>query len=138
MNYGWRGFTFDLPSGLDDESVLTFLHRRDGAVDLNLTVTRDALRGTLDAYLADAVGQMTKEVSGYRLVSKTPRAIAGRDGFVLEHTTTGKDGDGLCILQAYVPDGGHVLIVTGTVTQSERAQLLTAFDGVVNSLRARA
>jgi hypothetical protein len=135
MDCGWRGFRFDLPTGLDDETVLTFVSRKGGAVDLNVTFTRDAVKGKLEAYLADAVEQMKTQLSGYRLVDKTEKKIAGKDGFVLEHTTTSKDGATLRMLQAYVPDGDDVVIITGTSADADRARLQKHFDGIVSSLK---
>jgi hypothetical protein len=135
MDYAWRSLRFDLPAGLDDESVLTFLARKGGAVDLNLTFTRDRLSGKLELYLADAVEQMKKQLSGYQLVDRQARKIAGKDGFVLEHSTTAKNGAALCMLQAYLPDGEELVIVTGTAAGTERARLLKAFEAVVGSLK---
>lgn len=135
MDYAWRTYRFDLPAGLDDESVLTFLSRKGGAVDLNVTISRDHLTAKLDRYLADSVEQMKKQLSGYRLVERTTRAVAGKDAVVLEHGTTAKDGAALRMVQAYVPADGEVLIVTATGPEAERARLLATFDAVVGSLR---
>lgn len=137
MDYGWRALCFDLPAGLDDESVLTFVSRKGGVVDLNLTFTRDTLKGKLETYLADAVEQMKLQLSGYRLLDKKPRKIAGRDGFVLEHSTTSKEGATLRILQAYVPNDEELVIVTGTGAETEHARLAKHFDEVVASIRPR-
>ncbi len=136
MDYLWRTYRFELPAGLDDETVLTFLGKKGGVVDLNLTFTRERAPAKLDRYLADAVEQMKKQLSGYRLVERTARAVAGVDAVVLEHGTTAKDGAGLRMLQAYVPRDGELLIVTATGAEGDRARLAATFDAVLASLRS--
>ena len=133
MDYAWRSWRFDLPAGLSDETVLTFLSRKGAAVDLNLTLTRERLSGKLEPYLVDAIEQMKKQLSGYKLVDKSARKIAGKDGFVLEHSTTAKDGSSLCLMQAYVAEGEELVIITGTAASTERARLHKSFEGVVAS-----
>lgn len=135
MDYAWRSWRFDLPAGLADETVLTFLSRKGAAVDLNVTFTRERLTGKLEPYIVDAVEQMKKQLSGYKLVDKSARKIAGKDGFVLEHSATAKDGASLSMMQAYVAEGEELLIVTGTAAGGERARLHKTFDGVVASLK---
>jgi hypothetical protein len=135
MDYAWRSFRFTLPAGLEDESVLTFLSRKGGAVDLNVTFTRDKLKGKLEPYIADAVEQMKTQLSGYKLVDKQPKNIAGAGAFVLEHGTTAPDGASLRMLQAYVPDGDDLVIITATAAEGERARLQKTFDAIVGSLR---
>jgi hypothetical protein len=138
MEYGWRSFRFDLPAGLEDESVLTFLSRKGEIVDLNLTFTRDKLPkpARIEAYLLEAADQMKAQLSGYRLVSRQSRKLAGRDAFVLEHATTAPDGATLKMLQAYVPDGDEVLIVTATAAEADERRLAKTFEDVITSLRA--
>jgi hypothetical protein len=136
MQYGWRGFSFDLPQGLEDESVLTFIGRDQEKVDLNITVTRDRMEGGFDPYLASAVDDLKKSLSGYKLVDQKPRKIAGTDARVLEHTATNPEGQTLRQLQAYVADGDDVVIITATGHDESRDKLAKAFDGIIESFRA--
>ena len=135
MRYEWRGFAFDLPEGLEDESVLTFLHRQGGQVDVNITLTRDALSGPLESYLGDAVDSLKRSLSAYRLVDQQTRKVAGREARVLEHEATATDGRGLWQKQAYIVDGKDVVIVTVTSRDDERAQGAKTFEDFLASLQ---
>ena len=136
QKYAWRSFSFDLPAGLDDESVLTFLARDGDEVDVNVTITRDDKAGTMDAYLASAVDDLRKSLSAYKLVGQSGRKVAGRDARVLEHSATSPDGKTLCQVQAYIDDGDDVVIVTATGRDDAKARMQALFDKIIESFRA--
>ena len=136
MKYGWRRFSFDLPNDLEDQSVLAFLERKGDEVDVNVTLTAAKLEGSLDAYLAAAVDEVSKSLSGYKLIGKTERKVAGQDVQVLEHSATSPEGKTLCLLQAYIPDGDDVAIVTATGNGDSRARVEELFEGFVGSMRS--
>lgn len=133
MRYEWRGFAFDLPDGLEDESVLTFVHRRADQVDLNITLTRDKLAGPLAGYLADAVDTLKRSLAAYRLVDQRERVVAGKPARLLEHEAKGADGRALRQLQAYIVDGDDVVIATVTALDEERGRAAAAFDAFIAS-----
>lgn len=134
--YGWRSFSFDLPSGLEDESVLTFLARQGTDVRFNVTLSRAPLAGPFEAHLADAIADLKRSLPAYQLVAQTSRKVAGLDARVLEHTTTSAPGVTLRQLQAYVANGSEVLIVTATGRDDERQAFGDAFEHILGSLRA--
>lgn len=136
MKYGWRSFAFDLPDGLEDETVLTFLALRDEAVAFNVTLSRAPLSGTFDAYLAEAVDDLRRSLSAYKLVRQTPRKVGGLDARVLEQTATSPDGETLYQHQAYVANGKEVVIVTATGREDQRDALGKAFEHILESFRA--
>ncbi len=135
MQYGWRRFSFDLPDGLEDESVLTFLALHGEQVAFNITLSRAPLGASFDAYLADAVDDLRRSLSAYKLVGQSSRKVAGLDARVLEHTATSPDGETLCQRQAYVANGKEVLIVTATGREDQKADLAAAFEKILTSFR---
>lgn len=135
MKYGWRSYTFDVPAGLEDESALTFLAFDGDTVSFNVTLTRSALQGTFDAYLAEAIEDLRRSLGSYKLLGQTTRKVAGLDARVLEQTATSPDGETLAQLQAYIANGKEVLIVTATGRMGEKDRLHKAFEHIVSSLR---
>jgi hypothetical protein len=136
MNYGWRSFSFDLPDGLEDESVLTFIGRDGEEVDMNVTFTRDALGGGFDDYLASAVDDLRKSLSAYKLVGQQDTKVGGRAAKLLEHSATSPDGRTLCQMQAYIEDDKDVVIVTATGREEAKSRLQKTFDKIIESFRA--
>lgn len=136
MKYGWRRFSFDLPPGLEDRSVLAFLERKGEEVDVNVTFTASRLDGSFDDFLAATVEGTRKNLSGYKLVGQSDRKVAGADAKVLEHSATAPDGKTLSLLQAFVPDGEDVAIITVTGNGESKARVQELFDSCVGSLRA--
>lgn len=134
--YGWRSFSFDLPRGLEDESVLTFLARQGADVRFNVTLSRAPLAGPFESYLADAIADLKRSLPAYQLVTQTSRQVAGLDASVLEHTTTSSQGITLRQLQAYIANGSEVLIVTATGRDEERLACGDAFEHILGSFRA--
>lgn len=135
MKYGWRTFTFDLPEGLEDESVLTFLALRGETVTFNVTVSREPLRGTFESYLAQVVDDLRRALGAYKLVSESKRKVAGLDAKVLEHTATSPEGETLRQLQAHIANGKEVVLVTATGRDDQRDALARALEHILDSWR---
>jgi hypothetical protein len=133
MKYGWRGYSFDVPEDLDDETVVAFLAREGDTVDYNITVSRDGLDGKLDTYLADAVDELGKSLSGYQLVDQSEAKAGDRSARILNHKAVSPEGDVLKLRQAYIDCGAEVVIVTGTGREGSEEKLGKAFDRILQS-----
>jgi hypothetical protein len=135
MDYHWRSLRFTVPVGFDDDTVVTFLRRRGDVVEVNITMTREALDEPIESYLKTAVSQLGKQLSGYRLAERKDTTVDGAPAVVLEHRATAPDGQGLVMLQAYLPRSGEVHIVTATGRDAVSAQVHTAMSELLASLR---
>ncbi len=121
--YAWRDLRFEAPPGLEDDTLITFA-APDGSH--NVTVTRDALSGPLDAYAraqeaALAARAATKDM---RLQSLD---VDGRVVVIVDRTLPQKRGAALVQRQVFVnPAAGVVAVVTSTATSSaaERARAM--------------
>lgn len=136
MKYGWRSFAFDLPEGLEDETVLTFLSLRGDTVAFNVQLSRAPLGGPLDAYVAEALDDVRRSLSAYQLLGQRTRKVGGLDAHVIEQAATSPDGETLYQRQAYVANGKEVLVVTATGRDTERDALGKAFEHILDTFRA--
>lgn len=134
--YLWRGWRFDPPKGLHDQTVLVLVDKKDGPVGHSVTLTIDDLAGQdLDAYVADQVRELTTTLSGYQLKKKEEKKIGGRKGLVLDQTATSPEGHPVVQRQAYLQDGKQVLVVTATGGEAAKKACDASFDAVVASLQ---
>lgn len=125
--YLWRDLRFDLPQGFDDDSVLSFSH---GGV-VSLTVTRDVLTGTVEAY-ARAQEQAVAQTKQKNYSADGPRAEAG--AVVVDRKFDDPTGS-VVQRQAYKQGGkGVVVVVTGTARAAHADKAKKAVVDVVQSL----
>jgi len=130
--YFWRDLRFDVPAGFDDDSVLTF--QAAGAV--SLTVARDVLAGSVDAYARDQeqAFKATKP-AGYRV--EGPRALDGI-GAVVDRRFDDPGGP-VVQRQAFVAGAkGVVVIVTGTARATAGDAAKKAVVDLVQTLKVGA
>jgi hypothetical protein len=104
---------------------------------MNLTLTREALAGTVDAYArAQESALAAQRVPGYRHIGTAP--IAGREGVVTDRELHDGKKRSLAQRQAFMKVGATVVVITGTGPSSEQGAVRAAVDAVVSSLEAGA
>lgn len=135
MTYRWRNLAFDLPAGLEDDSVLTFVGRTDAHGDINVTCVQDSLEGDLEAYLADAVDDMGRSFPSYQLLEQSSREVAGLGARILEQTIGDAESESLLQFQAYLPHGDGITIFTATGQRAARSQIAAALDDILRTFR---
>jgi hypothetical protein len=134
--YLWRGWRFDPPKDLHDQTVIVLVDKKDGPVSHSVTLTLDELAGQeLDAYVADQVRELSSSLSGYQLKKKDEKKVGGLRAVVLEQTATSPDGAPVLQRQAYVQDSTAVLVVTATSGEGARKACEASFDAVLASLK---
>lgn len=131
--YFWRDLRFDVPAGFDDDSVLTF--QAAGAV--SLTVARDALTGTVDAYAREQE-QAFKATKRAGYTAEGPRAVEGIRGAVVDRRFD-DPGGAVVQRQAFVAGAkGVVVIVTGTARATAGDAAKKAVVDLVQTLKVGA
>ena len=134
--YLWRGWRFDPPKGLHDQTVLVLVDKKDGPVGHSVTLTIDELQGQeLDGYVTEQVRELSTTLQGYQLKKKDEKKIAGLKGYVLEQTATSPEGQPVVQKQAYLQDGKQVLVVTATAGDAAKKACEASFDAVLSSLK---
>ena len=135
MSYRWRKLAFDLPEGLEDDSVLTFVGRTEAHGDINVTCVQDSVDGPLDSYLAEAVDDMGRSFPAYALLEQTSRDVAGLSARILEQSIGDAGGDSLLQFQAYLPHGADITIFTVTGQKAARVQIVATLDDILRTFR---
>jgi hypothetical protein len=130
-SYAWRDLRFDLPAGLDDDTLVTFT-APDGSH--NVTLTRDALPGPLDAY-----ARAQEQALAARTTTKDTRVhaldLGGRSAVVVDRVLPQKRGEALVQRQLFVsPAPGIVAVVTSTSTASSSSRAHEAALALARSL----
>lgn len=129
--YLWRDLRFDLPPGFDDDSVLTFSH----AGVVSLTVTKDFLVGTVDAY-ARAQEQAFAATKQKNYRAEAPKSEGG--AVVVDRAFDDATG-AVAQRQAFKQGGkGVVVVVTGTARAAHADKAKKAVADVVQSLKVGA
>ena len=129
--YLWRDLRFELPQGFDDDSVLTFSH----AGVVSLTVTKDSLTGTVEAY-ARAQEQAFAQTKQKNYKADAPKAEAG--AVVVDRAFD--DASGFVVQRQAFKQGGKgvVVVVTGTARAAHADKAKKAVVDVVQSLKVGA
>lgn len=134
--YLWRGWRFDPPKGLHDQTVLVLVDKKDGPVGHSVTLTIDDLQGQdLDGYVTEQVRELSATLQGYQLKKKEETKIGGAKAVVLDQTATSPEGQPVVQKQAYLQDGKQVLVVTATAGDAGKKACDASFDAVVSSLK---
>lgn len=124
--YAWRELRFTVPKGLDDDTLVAF--RGAGH---SLTIARDKLAGTLDAYART----QEQAVAAQRLpayVADGPKAMG--DAHVVDRTFADAQGGKVFQRQAFVALGSIVAIVTATARDAAIEKAKKNVVDVVQSL----
>jgi hypothetical protein len=136
MPYSWNDLRFDLPAGLVDQTVVTFVD--DAATpSFQVTVTVDG-RGSqaFEAYVEAQLADLARAVPGYSSTARTEdKTGAGRPAIVVEHTARSPEGQAMRQRQAYVDLAGErVAIVTVTHADKDTPRAKVAFASILSSL----
>jgi len=122
----YRGMSFSLPDGFEDQTILTYAGGGAG-----LTVSRDALEGGKPAllrYVSEQIEHIQKQAPGYTVVEQSERNIGERPG-LLVHAKVQK----VVQHQLFVLADKTVHIVA--VTAQSDADAHKALDAIASSLR---
>lgn len=125
--YAWRELRFTVPKGLDDDTLVAF--RGAGH---SLTVARDQLAGTLEAYART----QEQAVAAQRLpsyVADGPKLVD--KAYVVDRTFADAQGGKVFQRQAFVALGKVVAIVTATAREAAVEKAKKSVVDVVQSLR---
>ena len=135
MSYRWRNLAFDLPAGLEDDTVLTFVGRTEAHGDINVTCVQDSLDEAIDPYLAAAVDDMARSFPDYKLLEQSSREVAGLSARILEQSIGDAESESLLQFQAYLPHGKDITIFTATGQKAARSQIVAALDDILRTFR---
>jgi hypothetical protein len=126
--YAWRELRFTVPKGLDDDTLVAF--RGAGH---SLTIARDALTGTIDAYART----QEQAVAAQRLpsyVADGPKVLDGTKAYLVDRTFADAQGAKVFQRQAFVALGKVVAIVTATARNAAIEKAKKSVVDVVQSL----
>jgi len=104
---------------------------------MNLTLMREAVAGTVDAYARSQESALAAQrLAGYRHTGTAP--IAGKDGVVADRELKDSKQRLLVQRQAFLKVDATIVVVTGTAPAAETAAMRAAVDAVVSSLSTSA
>jgi hypothetical protein len=138
MPYAWNGLSFDVPSGLVDQTVVSFVDN-PAAPNFTVTLSKDTRGGTaFGAYVKSQLGELMGSLSGYVAIGETEQVVGGRPAVVVEHRARTPQGITVRQRQAYVDMADAVVILAVTWPDKPNARATEAFDTLLNSIRASA
>jgi len=139
MPYLWNNLRFEIPAGVVDQTVVTFVDD-PSQPSFQLTVTADgrgeqAFTGFVNSQLQD----LAKALPGYQSHGRVDKSIAGKSAVLVEHRARSPQGQQMRQRQAYVDVGERVAIITLTHADTKQAgaqKADAAFDQLLASLSA--
>jgi hypothetical protein len=134
--YFWRDLQLSIPDGLDDDTLLTF---SPPDRSWNLTVTEDALDGTLEAYVrTQEQAFAAHKPPGYAAQRSVTGHINGHTTITADRTLKDARGEPLVQRQIFVALAARVVvIVTVTAPSRLRDRAHGAAQKLVSSLARR-
>lgn len=135
MPYSWNGLSFELPSSVVDQTVLSFVDNPD-APTFTVTVSKDA-RGdaAFPAYVKGQLDDLVRALPGYASSSQEDQSVNGHAAVVVEHKARSPQGTTMRQRQAYVDLGAWVAILAVTWPDKPNPKAREAFDSILKSLR---
>ncbi|MCP4501055.1 MAG: DUF1795 domain-containing protein [Deltaproteobacteria bacterium] len=131
--YYWQNLSFELPAGLHDETVLSFLNDANDP-GYSLTVALDDLDAGLDAYSLEVVRELTEAEAGFSLERREKKKIDGNAAIIMHQSIAAEDVT-MLQKQALVDVGdGKVAVVSITFTEPHAEGALACFNDVLKSL----
>lgn len=131
MRYRIRELSFEVPEGLVDQSMVVLVDEDS----LALTVAREGRRTSLEAYVDEAIAELTGSVAGFALEDREARTVGKRPAVLLRQSAMTPEGQPVAQRQAYVEVGSDVVVVTATAPTAHAARASAAFDTLLSSLQ---
>lgn len=139
--YAWRRFSFDVDSGLVDQSSIVLVSPAGpDALGFSLTVARDGEGGSgLKGYVDTALRELAMGLSGFRLEQRDDKQkLGGQQAITIIHHATTPEGQAVTQFQTFAvdPDGVGVVVVTATALAGHEDAAKSAFQRLCSSWRA--
>ena len=134
FNYAWRGFRFEIPGEIEDETIVTLVDRKKQS-EFSLSLTMEPIDSgfELNRYATDQVAALKATLPRFTLESNKPTTAGGAKAVRLEYTTV-SEGDSIRQIQAYVQARSSVLIVTLSLYGTDQAPGKAALDQLLSTL----
>jgi hypothetical protein len=134
MPYSWNDIRFDVPAGLVDQTVVTFVDD-PAQPSFQLTLTADTRGKTaFGPYVDQQLTELARALPGYTSTSRKEQSVGGKPGVVVEHKARSPQGQQMRQRQAYVDLGARVAIVTLTSADKPTPKADAAFDSILSTL----
>jgi hypothetical protein len=137
MAYAWNGIRFDVPDGVVDQSVLTFVDDPTSP-SFQLTMTTDR-RGAqaFSPWVEAQLKELARALPGYAATRHEQRNVHGNPALFVEHRARSPQGQPMRQRQAYVDLAAldRVAILTLTHADKDTPKATAVFDTVLASLQ---
>ena len=135
MPYAWNGLSFEIPSSVVDQTVLSFVDNPE-APTFTVTVSKD-IRGDAPfaAYVKAQLDDLVRALPGYASTSQEEQSVNGRAALVVEHKARSPQGTTMRQRQAWVDLEGGVAILAVTWPDKPNPKARDAFDSILKSMR---
>jgi|GEM_PF-1918128 len=131
--YTWQNLSFDLPAGMHDDTVLSFVNDPENS-GFSLTVAMDDLDNGLDGYSVDVVRELTEAEPGFSLERREKKKVAGKPAIIMHQSIKAEDVV-MMQRQALVDAGDNkVAVVSITYIEDAADAALDCFTAVLGSL----
>lgn len=130
--YAWQNLSFELPAGMHDETVLSFLNDAENPT-YNLMVAKDSLDDGIDAFATNVVEELTELEPGFSLIRREKKKVGGKPAFVLHEEIKAEDVT-MFQRQALIEmSSTEVVLVSITYTEEHSEDALACFSSVLKS-----
>jgi hypothetical protein len=135
MPYTWNSLQLDVPPGVVDQTIVTFVESADPP-SFTVTISRDQRGGQAFAgYVEGQLVDLAKSLPGYASSAREDQQVNGRPAVVVEHKARSPQGQSMRQRQAYVDLESGVAIVAVTWPDKSNPKAREAFDHIYKSLR---
>jgi hypothetical protein len=135
----WRGFRFEVPPGLSDETTLAFADpegpRPSHTVTVGFLPRGDAK--DLKAYVASQLKHLESSLRGYKVKGTRDAEVGGAKAIVVEQQAT-LDNETIAQVQTYVDDGQQVVVLTASSRPGSKQTAQALMESVVKSFKREA
>jgi hypothetical protein len=115
-SYRWNNLRFELPDGLQDESVLTFVDDSD-APKVSVTVAREPAVDVA-SYVTEVKQELKEIMAGIKVRGEAKTDVGGVKATRLDIDIPTEDGPRRQA-QLYIPGKGEVIVITATAAVPE-------------------
>jgi hypothetical protein len=137
--FRFNELSFEAPSDWMDLSIVTLAGTDSSRFQPNLVITReDAPAGSLKDFAKRQLPEIKKQVKSHKLVAEREEAIAGREGYVLEHQMMTPERHVVRQLQYFVRSGSDVVVMSLTCAEPELASRAPMLAKIAESLKIEA
>lgn len=135
--YAWRGLSFQIPSSLDDQTVVTLVEQ-GARPAYNVTLTAEPLEDRpLEAYVDAQIDELRRSMKKFSVRAKKAQKVAGKSAFIVETEASTSEGAPVLQRQCYLGDDRRVVIVTATSMPDAGDKAGAAFDLLLSTLTIR-